>query len=71
MEAAAEVERLAAKLAIAPKAALDGAKMVTSLAELTVLTRLVAFKAPTRAVKPAAAAVSAGLCGMVRILSMT
>lgn len=54
---------------MAAKAALLGANMVAFPSWLTVLTRLAWPRAPARAVRPAAAAVSAGFSGMVRTLS--
>lgn len=53
------------------KAAFAGAKMVTSLRLSTVSTRLVLMRAPAKELRPAAMAVSDGLSGMVRTLSIT
>lgn len=70
MEDACSVVRFASAEAMLANAALDGAKMVTSLSSSTVEVRLVAFNAPTIAVRPAANAVSDGDSGMVKSLSM-
>lgn len=51
------------------KAALEGAKMVTSLRLSTVSTSLVSVRAPARAVRLESRAVKPGVSGMVRTLS--
>jgi hypothetical protein len=56
---------------MALNASFDGAKMVTSESELTVLTSPAAVKAPASEVRPVLMAVCAGLAGTVRTVSMT
>lgn len=62
--------RLAAAGPSFSKALLDGAKTVRSLVSSTTDTRLVAFSAATRSVKPASRAVSEMSCGKVKTLSI-
>ena len=64
------VERDPTAEPIAWKAALEGAKMVTSWRESTVETRLASVSAPVRAVRFAAAAVAASDSGIVRTVSI-
>ena len=52
------------------KAALEGAKIVTSRRESTVWTRFACVRAPVSAVRFAAAAVEASDSGMVRTVSI-
>ena len=56
---------------MAEKAALEGAKMVTSSNESTVETRFAADRAPAMDVRFAANAVPEGDCGTVRTVSIT
>lgn len=58
--------RLATAEPMAPKAALEGAKMVTSDNPLTVETKLAVVRAEARDVRPAAIAVAESEAGMVR-----
>ena len=62
--------RLATAEPMAPKAALEGAKMVTSDNPLTVETKLAVVRAEARDVRPAAIAVTESEAGMVRTVSM-
>jgi hypothetical protein len=62
--------RLATAEPMAPKAALEGAKMVTSDNPLTVETKLAVVRAEARDVRPAAIAVAESEAGMVRTVSM-
>jgi hypothetical protein len=63
--------RLPSTEPMAPKAALEGAKMVTSDNPLTVETKLAVVRAEARDVRPAATAVAESEAGMVRTVSMT
>ncbi len=63
--------RFAAAGPRAAKAALVGAKMVTSFKPSTVETRFAVVKAPAREVRPAATAVLESAIGTVRTVSMT
>lgn len=65
------IEALLRTEAMFAKAALAGAKMVTSLRPLTAPSRPVAFKAPYAAVSLASTRVSETFVGMVRSLLMT
>jgi len=70
MEASWAVVRVPTAEPIAWKAALEGAKIVTSWRESTVETRFACVRAPVRAVRFAAAAVEASDSGIVRTVSI-
>lgn len=55
---------------MAPNAALEGAKIVTSFSPLTVVIKLLALRAEASDVNPAATAVAESEAGMVRTVSM-
>lgn len=63
--------RLPTALPILAKAALVGAKIVTSVRESTVLTRLACVRAPAREVRPVSRAVVESFGGMGRTVSIS
>lgn len=62
--------RLPSAEPMAPNAALEGAKIVTSFNPFTVETKLAEVKAEAKDVNPAATAVAESEAGMVRTVSM-